>query len=80
MRKMLAFVAIVTGALIGLAVAKAGGPQSPGVFLSRAEAAPSCTEWMKQDNGCEWRTCVGDDGKQYCEEKCGDTISRVKCE
>jgi len=31
---------------------------------SFAAAAPSCTNWMKQPDGSQWRTCVDDKGKQ----------------
>lgn len=45
-----------------------------------ASAAPSCTGWMKQNDGTHWRTCVGDNGKQYCEQAAKNgKISRVKC-
>ncbi|MGA3174488.1 MAG: hypothetical protein ABSE25_08725 [Syntrophorhabdales bacterium] len=39
----------------------------------------SCTDWMLQDNGCYWRTCVDSQGSQYCEQCCGKNCSRVKC-
>lgn len=42
--------------------------------------APNCTDWMLQPNGRYFRTCVGDDGKQYCEQTVDKkTISRVSC-
>lgn len=45
-----------------------------------AYAADSCSNWMPQPDGTEWRTCVDDHGKQYCEQKNKDgSISRVKC-
>ena len=48
---------------------------------STASAAPSCTTWLKQADGTEFRTCVGDDGKQYCESTSdgGKTAVRVPC-
>jgi hypothetical protein len=42
-------------------------------------AVPSCTNWMIQTDGSYWRTCVGDDGKQYCEQSKNGTVSRVAC-
>jgi hypothetical protein len=44
-----------------------------------AVAAPSCTNWMKQPDGSQWRTCVDDKGKQYCESAKNGQISRVSC-
>ncbi len=44
-----------------------------------ALAVPSCTDWMKQPNGTSWRTCVDDNGKQYCEESKNGKVTRVKC-
>lgn len=32
-----------------------------------AYAEPSCTNWMLQSDGSYFRTCVDDQGKQYCE-------------
>lgn len=29
-------------------------------------AAPSCTDWMKQDNGTYWIECVDDNGNSHC--------------
>lgn len=43
-------------------------------------ASPSCTQWLRQPNGCYWRTCVDDNGRQYCQESCRGQISTVKCE
>jgi len=47
--------------------------------VSEAWAADSCTGWMKQNNGCSWRTCVDNRGKQYCQESCKGRINRVRC-
>lgn len=47
-----------------------------GVF---AFAVPSCSVWLKQTDGTWWRTCVGDDGRQYCESSDGKTVTRVSC-
>lgn len=44
-----------------------------------ALAEPSCTNWITQSDGSQWRTCVGDDGKQYCEVAKDGHISRVSC-
>jgi hypothetical protein len=46
---------------------------------SLALAAPSCTNWMRQPDGSQGRTCVDDKGKQYCEEARNGSISRVNC-
>lgn len=42
-------------------------------------AEPSCTAWMAQSNGTQWRTCVDDRGQQYCEELKDNRITRVNC-
>lgn len=39
----------------------------------------SCTGWMQQPDGSSWRTCVDDNGTQYCEESRNGVISRVSC-
>lgn len=44
-----------------------------------AYAAPSCTDWVRQSDGSYFRTCVDDNGKQYCEELKDRSISRVSC-
>jgi hypothetical protein len=49
---------------------------------SMAFAEPSCSVWMKQSDGSYWRTCVGDDGRQYCESATdahGSNATRVSC-
>jgi hypothetical protein len=40
------------------------------LFARLGRAEPSCTDWMKQKNGCDQRVCVSDQGKTYCEEQC----------
>lgn len=46
-----------------------------------AFAAPSCTDWLKQTDGSYFRTCVGDDGKQYCETTVDKkTVSLTSCQ
>ena len=42
-------------------------------------AAPSCSNWMRQSDGSSWRICVGDDGRQYCEQSKNGRISRISC-
>lgn len=42
-------------------------------------AQPSCTGWMRQTNGVDWRTCVDDKGRQYCQESSRGSVSRVSC-
>ena len=49
-------------------------------FVTQVMAEPSCTEWSQQNDGSYWRTCVGDDGRQYCESSYNDYITRVKCQ
>ena len=45
-----------------------------------ARAVPSCTDWMAQPSGVSWRTCVDDNGKQYCQEKDKKgKVTKVKC-
>jgi hypothetical protein len=44
-------------------------------------AVPSCTDWTLQTDGTYWRTCVDDQGRQYCEQTVDKkTITRVKCQ
>lgn len=50
-----------------------------GILGMTARAEPSCTKWMPQADGSSFRTCVGDDGKQYCESSRNGTVSRVSC-
>jgi hypothetical protein len=48
---------------------------------SVAMAEPSCT-CSKQPDGTTWCTCVGDDGRMYC-ESCpanGGACTRVSCD
>jgi len=42
-------------------------------------AAPSCSVWMAQPNGTQWRTCVDDQGRQYCEQAAGGSVTRISC-
>ncbi len=44
-----------------------------------AYAAPSCTDWMLQSDGSYFRTCVDDQGRQYCESSSNGHVSRVSC-
>ncbi len=41
--------------------------------------ADSCTDWMKQENGCYERVCTDGKGQQYCQQKCRNTITRISC-
>lgn len=50
---------------------------SASTFLRLEE--DSCSDWMQQDNGCYWRTCVDSQGHQYCEECCQGNCNRVEC-
>lgn len=56
-----------------------GSPCALGSFFVSNAWADSCTGWMKQNNGCSWRTCVDNKGKQYCQESCKGRINRVRC-
>ena len=44
-----------------------------------ALAEPSCTNWMLQSDGSYFRTCVDDQGRQYCESSKNGQVSRVSC-
>lgn len=44
-----------------------------------ALAAPSCTNWLQQSDGSYFRTCVDDNGTQYCEQAKNGVVSRVRC-
>lgn len=47
-----------------------------------ANAVATCTAWLLQTDKSEFRTCVGDDGRQYCEQrwrKNNKTIKTVSC-
>lgn len=46
---------------------------------SPALGAPSCTNWMLQPDGSYFRTCVDDQGRQYCERMYNNYITRVSC-
>lgn len=58
--------------LAGFAVTVVGANKVPA-------PSPSCSEWMKQSDGSSWRTCVDDQGRQYCEVEKNGRISRVSC-
>jgi hypothetical protein len=44
-----------------------------------ASATPSCSNWLKQNDGSYWRECVDDSGRTYCEVSKNGTVSRVSC-
>jgi hypothetical protein len=44
-----------------------------------AMAADSCSTWMKQADGSYWRTCVDDNGRQYCQVSVNNVITTVSC-
>jgi hypothetical protein len=49
-------------------------------IASAAMAADSCTNWMPQPDGTQFRTCVDGQGRQYCEQLGKDgKIGRVSC-
>lgn len=74
--RILGWVVMTAGAPLVRDVA----PTASHILISEARAADSCTGWMPQPNGCSFRTCVDDKGRQYCEEACGrNAPTRVKC-
>jgi hypothetical protein len=46
-----------------------------------ALAEDNCSVWMKQTDGTYWRTCVEDNGHQYCQtaDSNGKNVTRVAC-
>ncbi len=46
---------------------------------STSFAAASCGRWISQNNGMEWRMCVDDQNRQYCEMRKGRTIKPMRC-
>ena len=44
-----------------------------------AVAADSCSVWLRQPNGVEWRQCVRDNGTAYCQERNGNNITTISC-
>jgi hypothetical protein len=63
--KKVALLALVAASLFGIG--------------AMALAAPSCTGWMKQNDGSYWRTCVDDKGRQYCQRSYRNHVSNVSC-
>ena len=61
------------------AICAHGSPCTLGAFFISNAWADNCTGWMKQNNGCSWRTCVDNKGKQYCQESCKGRVNRVRC-
>lgn len=52
------------------------------IFLgvsASTRAEPSCVD-APQPDGTTWRTCVGDDGRMYCESCSNGVCSRVSCQ
>jgi hypothetical protein len=47
-------------------------------LLTIAHAAASCV-WTNQTDGSQWGTCVGDDGKTFCQSCKDGKCSVVKC-
>jgi hypothetical protein len=39
----------------------------------------SCSNWLKQDDGSYWRTCVDDKGNQYCQVSRNNKVTKVSC-
>ena len=37
------------------------------LFATAAQAEPTCTDWMLQFDGSQIRTCVSDQGQQFCQ-------------
>jgi hypothetical protein len=70
MRKLMSALPIVAALVAGFLFGYSGDARA---------AADSCTDWMKQANGCSERVCVDSKGTQYCQQKCGSTITRISC-
>lgn len=66
-------------AIFALTLFSAGAIASEVVVGAAASPTPSCSNWLKQNDGSYWRECVGDDGRQYCEVSQNGRISRVSC-
>jgi hypothetical protein len=46
---------------------------------SNASAAATCGRWIPQTNGIDWRLCTDAQGKQYCEMRRRNAITRIAC-
>ena len=44
-----------------------------------AMAGSSCGPWVSQTNGTEWRICVDDQGRQFCQLRDGSEIRPMRC-
>lgn len=49
------------------------------LFVRNVYAATTCSVWLLQSNGTEWRQCVRDDGSVFCQSKNNGQISTVSC-
>lgn len=66
--------------LLLAAVCLLAADRSPSFLIRDALAEDKCTNWMPQPNGCSFRTCVDDRGRQFCEQACGrNAPTRVSC-
>lgn len=70
MHKSLSPLPVVAALLAGLLL---------GYTARAGAAADSCTDWMRQPNGCDERVCTDSQGNQYCQKRCGTTITRISC-
>ena len=50
-----------------------------GYTVRAGATTDSCTDWMRQPNGCDERVCTDGNGKQYCQKRCGTTITKISC-
>jgi hypothetical protein len=46
---------------------------------SAALAEDSCTNWLLQSDGSEWRQCVRDNGSVYCQRRANGQITNISC-
>lgn len=72
--------------IISFMASKVYADSSTNYNVNTSTSKESCTDWMWQpDTGCYWKTCVDNNGKQYCLECCkkkGETCvaKKVKCQ
>ena len=44
-----------------------------------AALADSCSNWLLQSDGSEWRQCVRDNGSVYCQRRANGRITNISC-
>lgn len=55
------------------------GPFSAQLTSAPVVAEPSCSNWLQQPDGSNFRLCVDNSGRHYCESEKGGSVSRVGC-